>query len=136
MRISDWSSDVCSADLASQSLRCVPALSERLEALAGEAAKRNVALTVDAEESQRLMLSLDIIETVARSPKLSGWEGLGMAVQAYSKRARAVCGWANALGRETGKRMSIRLVEGAYWARELQYTQERGLSGLDGKNAV
>src|SRR3546814_3871432 len=74
---------------ASQSFRCVPALSERLEALAVEAAKRSVALTVDAEESQRLMLSLDIIEAVARSPKLSGWEGLGMAVQAYSKRARA-----------------------------------------------
>src|SRR3546814_3482422 len=74
------------------------------------------------------MLSLDIIETVARSPKLSGWEGLGMAVQAYSKRARAVCGWANALGRETGKRMSIRLVKGAYWDSEIKYTQERGLS--------
>src|SRR3546814_7193939 len=73
------------------------------------------------------MLSLDIIETVARSPKLSGWEGLGMAVQAYSKRARAVCGWANALGRETGKRMSIRLVKGAYWDSEIKYTQERGL---------
>src|SRR3546814_17443876 len=74
------------------------------------------------------MLSLDIIETVARSPKLSGWEGLGMAVQAYSKRARAVCGWANALGRETGKRMSIRLVKGAYWDSEIKNTQERGLS--------
>src|SRR3546814_17829877 len=79
------------------------------------------------------MLSLDIIETVARSPKLSGWEGLGMAVQAYSKRARAVCGWANALGRETGKRMSIRLVKGAYWDSEIKYTQERGLSDKDRK---
>src|SRR3546814_15388513 len=83
-------------------------------------ANRNVALTVDAEESQRLMLSLDIIETVERSPKLFGWEGLGMAVQAYSKRARAVCVWANAMGREAGKRVSIRLVWGADWDSEIE----------------
>src|SRR3546814_6963252 len=74
---------------ASQSFRCVPALSERLEALAVEAAKRSVALTVDADESQRLMLSLDIIEAVARGAKLTGWAGLGIAVQAYSYSARA-----------------------------------------------
>ncbi|MES1983859.1 MAG: bifunctional proline dehydrogenase/L-glutamate gamma-semialdehyde dehydrogenase PutA [Pseudomonadota bacterium] len=114
---------------ASQSYRCVSDLTEMLLALSKQAAASNVALTVDAEESQRLVMSLDIIEAVARHPDLRGWDGLGMAIQAYSKRARAVVGWANATARDRGTRMAVRLVKGAYWDSEIKYTQERGLSG-------
>ncbi|MDX3909132.1 MAG: bifunctional proline dehydrogenase/L-glutamate gamma-semialdehyde dehydrogenase PutA [Sphingobium sp.] len=114
---------------ASQSWRCIPELTEMLLSLAKQAAASNVALTVDAEESQRLVMSLDIIETVARHPELRGWDGLGMAIQAYSKRARAVVGWADAVARDRGTRMAVRLVKGAYWDSEIKFTQERGLSG-------
>ena len=108
--------------------RCVPALTEMLEALCVQAADKGIALTVDAEESERLEMSLDIIEAVARLPRLKGWDGYGMAVQAYGKRARAVIGWADALGQETGRRMNVRLVKGAYWDSEIKRTQEAGLS--------
>ncbi|GAO37918.1 proline dehydrogenase/delta1-pyrroline-5-carboxylate dehydrogenase [Sphingomonas changbaiensis NBRC 104936] len=108
--------------------RCVPALTEMLEALCIRAAQKGIALTVDAEESERLEMSLDIISTVARLPALNGWDGYGMAVQAYGKRCRAVIGWADALGQETGRRMNVRLVKGAYWDSEIKRTQEAGLS--------
>ncbi|MDG5489806.1 bifunctional proline dehydrogenase/L-glutamate gamma-semialdehyde dehydrogenase PutA [Sphingomonas sp. BGYR3] len=104
--------------------RCVPELTAMLAELAAEAARLNIALTVDAEESERLEMSLAIIGDVARRPALSGWDGFGMAVQAYSKRARAVIGWADALGRP----MNVRLVKGAYWDSEIKRTQVEGLS--------
>ncbi len=72
-------------------------------------------------------MSLDIIEAVARAPSLVGWDGLGMAVQAYQRRAPAVIAWADALGRETGRRLTVRLVKGAYWDSEIKRGQERGL---------
>ncbi|MBS0505051.1 MAG: bifunctional proline dehydrogenase/L-glutamate gamma-semialdehyde dehydrogenase PutA [Proteobacteria bacterium] len=108
--------------------RCVPALTEMLETLCIQAADKGIALTVDAEESERLEMSLDIIEAVARLPRLKGWDGYGMAVQGYGKRCRAVIGWADALGQETGRRMNVRLVKGAYWDSEIKRTQEAGLS--------
>jgi RHH-type proline utilization regulon transcriptional repressor/proline dehydrogenase/delta 1-pyrroline-5-carboxylate dehydrogenase len=107
---------------------CVPALTERLGALAEQAARAGIGLTVDAEESERLEMSLDVIEAVARMPALKGWDGYGMAVQAYGKRARPVIAWADALGRETGRRIAVRLVKGAYWDSEIKRTQEAGLS--------
>ncbi len=103
---------------------CVPALTEMLEALTVQAAAKGIALTVDAEESERLEMSLDIIGTVAGLPALKGWDGFGMAVQAYGKRARPVIAWAGALGRE----MNVRLVKGAYWDSEIKRTQVEGLS--------
>ena len=103
---------------------CVPALTELLEALAVQAAGLGIALTVDAEESERLEMSLDIIGTVAGLPSLKGWDGFGMAVQAYGKRARPVVAWAGALGRT----MNVRLVKGAYWDSEIKRTQVEGLS--------
>ncbi len=103
---------------------CVPALTEMLEALAVQAAGKGIALTVDAEESERLEMSLDIIGTVAGLPALRDWDGFGMAVQAYGKRARPVIAWAGALGRE----MNVRLVKGAYWDSEIKRTQVEGLS--------
>ena len=103
---------------------CVPALTGMLEALAVQAAGKGIALTVDAEESERLEMSLDIIGAVAALPALKGWDGFGMAVQAYGKRAPAVVAWANGLGRV----MNVRLVKGAYWDSEIKRTQVEGLS--------
>ncbi|MFS0771683.1 L-glutamate gamma-semialdehyde dehydrogenase [Sphingomonas sp. 1P08PE] len=103
---------------------CVPALTGMLEALAVQAAAKGIALTVDAEESERLEMSLDIIGTVAALPSLKGWDGFGMAVQAYGKRARPVVAWANGLDRL----MNVRLVKGAYWDSEIKRTQVEGLS--------
>jgi RHH-type transcriptional regulator, proline utilization regulon repressor / proline dehydrogenase / delta 1-pyrroline-5-carboxylate dehydrogenase len=107
---------------------CVPMLCALLETLCEAAARRGIALTVDAEESERLEMSLEIISHVARLPSLNGWDGLGMAIQAYSKRASAVVAWADALGAETGRRIAARLVKGAYWDSEIKRTQEAGLS--------
>ncbi|MCU6455409.1 bifunctional proline dehydrogenase/L-glutamate gamma-semialdehyde dehydrogenase PutA [Sphingomonas sp. A2-49] len=103
---------------------CVPALTEMLEALAVQAADKGIALTVDAEESERLEMSLDIIGAVAALPSLKGWDGFGMAVQAYGKRARPVVAWANGLDRI----MNVRLVKGAYWDSEIKRTQVEGLA--------
>lgn len=107
---------------------CVPALTGRLEELALAAAKAGIGLTVDAEESERLEMSFDIIGAVGRLPALKGWDGYGMAVQAYGKRARAVIEWADTLGHATGRRMAVRLVKGAYWDSEIKRTQEAGLA--------
>ena len=102
----------------------VPALTDMLRQLAEQAAGQGIALTVDAEESERLEMSLDIIGAVAALPSLKGWDGFGMAVQAYGKRARPVVEWANGLGRL----MNVRLVKGAYWDSEIKRTQVEGLS--------
>jgi len=104
--------------------RCVPELTAMLEALAVQAAGKGIALTVDAEESERLEMSLNIIGTVAALPSLKGWDGFGMAVQSYGKRARLVVDWANNLDRL----MNVRLVKGAYWDSEIKRTQVEGLS--------
>ena len=108
--------------------RCVPSLIGQIEALAALAKDSGIGFTVDAEESERLEMSLDIIEAVAGLPSLKGWDGLGMAVQAYGKRCRPILAWADALGRRTGRRIAVRLVKGAYWDSEIKRTQEQGLS--------
>jgi RHH-type proline utilization regulon transcriptional repressor/proline dehydrogenase/delta 1-pyrroline-5-carboxylate dehydrogenase len=108
--------------------RCVPALVEQVEALAALAAKLGIPFTIDAEETERLEMSLDIIETVAGLPALKGWDGLGMAIQAYGKRARPTIAWADAIGARTGRRIAARLVKGAYWDTEIKRTQEQGLA--------
>ncbi|MBC7986534.1 MAG: bifunctional proline dehydrogenase/L-glutamate gamma-semialdehyde dehydrogenase PutA, partial [Sphingomonadaceae bacterium] len=112
----------------SQWERCVPLLTGQLEALAGAAAAADIRLTVDAEESERLEMSLAIIEGVANLPALKGWDGLGMAIQSYGKRARPTIAWADDLARRTGRRLQVRLVKGAYWDSEIKRTQEGGLS--------
>jgi RHH-type proline utilization regulon transcriptional repressor/proline dehydrogenase/delta 1-pyrroline-5-carboxylate dehydrogenase len=111
---------------ADQSL---PHLKGVIADLARRAAALNVGLTIDAEEQDRLLLSLDIIESVARLPDLKGWDGLGMAVQAYGKRARPLVDWVEELGAATGRRIQVRLVKGAYWDSEVKRAQELGLSG-------
>jgi RHH-type proline utilization regulon transcriptional repressor/proline dehydrogenase/delta 1-pyrroline-5-carboxylate dehydrogenase len=107
---------------------CVPALVGQVEALAALAKDAGIAFTIDAEESERLEMSLDIIEAVAGLPSLKGWDGLGMAVQAYGKRCRPTIAWADAIGASTGRRIAVRLVKGAYWDSEIKRTQEQGLS--------
>ncbi|MFN7176251.1 MAG: bifunctional proline dehydrogenase/L-glutamate gamma-semialdehyde dehydrogenase PutA [Thermaurantiacus sp.] len=107
----------------------VPALVEMVRELAALAAAEGVRLTIDAEEQDRLLLSLDIIDAVARAPGLSGWDGLGMAVQAYGKRARPLIDWAKDLAEASGRRIGVRLVKGAYWDTEVKRTQEAGLDG-------
>ena len=108
--------------------RCVSSLTEQVEALATLAKRFGIAFTIDAEESERLEMSLDIISRVAGLPSLKDWDGLGMAVQAYGKRCRPTLAWADALGAATGRRIAVRLVKGAYWDSEIKHTQEQGLS--------
>ncbi len=87
----------------------------------------NVGLTIDAEEVNRLELSLGLFEHLARDHALKGWDGLGLAVQAYGKRARPALEWLAALARDTGRRLPVRLVKGAYWDTEIKRAQEAGL---------
>ncbi len=110
-----------------QHARVMRELVPKLIALAERAKSHGMGLTVDAEESERLDLSLDVIEAVYRSPKLEGWEGFGLAVQAYQKRAYRVIDWLIALAKSGKRRMPVRLVKGAYWDSEVKRAQERGL---------
>jgi len=107
---------------------CVPELTDMLGSLASAAAAAGIGLTVDAEETERLDMSLDIIAAVAKHSQLRGWDGFGMAAQAYGKRAAAVIDWAQALGAETSRQLGVRLVKGAYWDSEIKRTQVEGLA--------
>ncbi len=109
--------------------RVMQELVPRVLELAMQAKQGGIALTIDAEEADRLELSLDVIEAVYRSPELEGWEGFGLAVQAYQKRAIKLVEWVVTLAREVGRRMPVRLVKGAYWDSEIKRAQERGLAG-------
>jgi RHH-type proline utilization regulon transcriptional repressor/proline dehydrogenase/delta 1-pyrroline-5-carboxylate dehydrogenase len=112
-----------------QHARVMARLVPKTLALARRAAGAGIQLTIDAEEADRLDLSLDVIEALARDGGTREWPGLGLAVQAYSKRALDVIAWVAALARETGRRMTVRLVKGAYWDSEIKRSQERGLEG-------
>lgn len=94
--------------------------------LAKLAAKQNINFTLDAEEADRLALSLSLLEKLARDPGLAGWTGLGLAVQAYQKRGEAVVGWLRQLAADTNRRMMVRLVKGAYWDSEIKRAQVDG----------
>ena len=108
---------------------CVPALTEKLLRLAKTCAGYNIGLTVDAEEANRLEISLDIIENVFRDPALKGYDGFGLAIQAYQKRCSRTIDYLAALCEEVGQRMMVRLVKGAYWDSEVKYAQVNGLPG-------
>jgi RHH-type proline utilization regulon transcriptional repressor/proline dehydrogenase/delta 1-pyrroline-5-carboxylate dehydrogenase len=112
----------------SQRQRAVPALIGLVSALAEQAKIFGIGLTLDAEEADRLELSLDVLEAVAADPALAGWNGLGLAVQAYQKRALPLVDWLAGLARRTGRRLPVRLVKGAYWDSEIKRSQERGLA--------
>jgi RHH-type proline utilization regulon transcriptional repressor/proline dehydrogenase/delta 1-pyrroline-5-carboxylate dehydrogenase len=95
--------------------------------LARKAMSHDLNFTIDAEEADRLELSLDIIEAVFSDRSLTGWDGFGLAIQAYQKRASAVISWVGALAERLDRRMMVRLVKGAYWDTEIKRAQERGL---------
>ncbi len=86
-----------------------------------------IGFTIDAEEAARLDLSLDVIEALSADPALAGWDGLGLAVQAYQKRAYAVLQWLAEIAPAHKRRWMVRLVKGAYWDTEIKLAQEQGL---------
>ena len=108
--------------------RVIGELLPTIRRLALAAREAGIGLTVDAEESDRLELSLDLVESLALDPGLSGWNGLGLAVQAYQKRATAVIDWLGDLAKRGHRRLAVRLVKGAYWDAEIKLAQEWGLS--------
>ena len=111
----------------SQRERVLAELVPRLRSLAVLARKANIGLTVDAEESDRLALSLMVIESVLAEPVLAGWDGFGVAVQAYGRRCGAVIDWLHDLAQELDRRIMVRLVKGAYWDSEIKRAQVMGL---------
>jgi RHH-type proline utilization regulon transcriptional repressor/proline dehydrogenase/delta 1-pyrroline-5-carboxylate dehydrogenase len=96
--------------------------------LARKARDHDLNFTIDAEEADRLELSLDVIAATLADPSLRGWEGFGLAVQAYQKRAPAVIDWLDDIARALGRRLMVRLVKGAYWDTEVKRAEERGLT--------
>ncbi|GLK54583.1 RHH-type proline utilization regulon transcriptional repressor/proline dehydrogenase/delta 1-pyrroline-5-carboxylate dehydrogenase [Methylopila capsulata] len=111
----------------SQRDRVVSELLPRVQGLAVQARSFDVGLNIDAEETDRLDLSLDVLEALARDPALQGWDGLGFVVQAYQKRAPFVLDLVIDLARRTGRRLMVRLVKGAYWDSEIKRAQVDGL---------
>jgi RHH-type proline utilization regulon transcriptional repressor/proline dehydrogenase/delta 1-pyrroline-5-carboxylate dehydrogenase len=96
--------------------------------LARPARHHGLNFTVDAEEADRLELTLDVIAAVLVDSSLRGWDGFGLAVQAYQKRACAVIDWLEQTARRLRCRLTVRLVKGAYWDTEIKRAQERGLA--------
>jgi RHH-type proline utilization regulon transcriptional repressor/proline dehydrogenase/delta 1-pyrroline-5-carboxylate dehydrogenase len=109
--------------------RVLNELTPRLLALAKQAKSVNIGLTVDAEEADRLELSLDVFATVFSDPALNGWEGFGLAVQSYQKRAPFVIDWLMNLAKQQQRRIMVRLIKGAYWDAEIKQSQLLGLTG-------
>jgi len=109
--------------------RVMAELTPMVLALAQHAKAQAIGLTIDAEESERLELSLDVIGSAFADHSLDGWEGYGLAVQAYQKRAPFVIDELAALTRQVGRRMPVRLVKGAYWDSEIKKAQVEGFSG-------
>jgi RHH-type proline utilization regulon transcriptional repressor/proline dehydrogenase/delta 1-pyrroline-5-carboxylate dehydrogenase len=107
--------------------RVLTELAPQLLELARQAKRHDLNFTVDAEEADRLELSLDVIGRVLADPSLAGWNGFGLAVQAYQKRAPVVIDWLKALADALDRRLMVRLVKGAYWDTEVKRAQERGL---------
>jgi RHH-type proline utilization regulon transcriptional repressor/proline dehydrogenase/delta 1-pyrroline-5-carboxylate dehydrogenase len=108
--------------------RVLAELKPRLLELARTAKARELQFTVDAEEADRLELSLDVIGAVLGDPSLRGWDGFGLAVQAYQKRALPLIAWIEDAAAALGSRLTVRLVKGAYWDTEIKRAQERGLA--------
>jgi RHH-type proline utilization regulon transcriptional repressor/proline dehydrogenase/delta 1-pyrroline-5-carboxylate dehydrogenase len=108
--------------------RVIAELTPRLIDLARRAKAYDLNFTVDAEEADRLELSLEVIATAFADASLAGWDGFGLAIQAYQKRADAVIDYTDELARALNRRLMVRLVKGAYWDSEIKRAQERGLA--------
>lgn len=112
----------------SQKKRVFNELFPKIYALCQKAKASHLGLTIDAEESERLELSLEVLEKLCEQEDLKDWQGLGLAVQAYQKRASAVIDWLCDVGHQYQRRFCVRLVKGAYWDTEIKAAQELGLS--------
>jgi RHH-type proline utilization regulon transcriptional repressor/proline dehydrogenase/delta 1-pyrroline-5-carboxylate dehydrogenase len=106
--------------------RVMRELTPRLMSLALLAKSANMGFNIDAEEADRLDLSLDVIETVMSDPATKGWDGFGVVVQAYGRRAKIVLDWVHALAEREDRRIMVRLVKGAYWDTEIKHAQVNG----------
>jgi RHH-type transcriptional regulator, proline utilization regulon repressor / proline dehydrogenase / delta 1-pyrroline-5-carboxylate dehydrogenase len=113
-----------------QAQRVLDELVPRLRALCMDAAKYDIGLNIDAEEADRLELSLDLLESLCLDPDLSGWNGMGFVVQAYGKRCPFVLDFIIDLARRAERRIMVRLVKGAYWDAEIKRAQVDGLDGF------
>jgi RHH-type proline utilization regulon transcriptional repressor/proline dehydrogenase/delta 1-pyrroline-5-carboxylate dehydrogenase len=109
--------------------RVMQELYPRLEALAVRARGYDLGLNIDAEEADRLEISLDLLERLCEAPALAGWNGIGFVVQGYQKRCPFVIDFIVELARRTGHRLMVRLVKGAYWDSEVKRAQVEGLDG-------
>lgn len=109
--------------------RTVAELTARTASLALLAKNAKMGFNIDAEEADRLDLSLDVVEGVLANPDLKGWDGFGVVIQAYTPRALYVIDWLNDLAEHLDRRIMVRLVKGAYWDSEIKIAQEQGLSG-------
>ena len=107
--------------------RVMAELVPRLNQLAAMARDADIGFCIDAEEADRLDLSLDAIEAVSGDPALKGWNGFGLAIQAYQKRGLPQIDWLADMARRHGRRLMVRLVKGAYWDSEIKWSQELGL---------
>jgi RHH-type proline utilization regulon transcriptional repressor/proline dehydrogenase/delta 1-pyrroline-5-carboxylate dehydrogenase len=107
--------------------RVLQELVPRVRVLARAAAIRGLNFTIDAEEADRLELSMDVLAEVAADKQLAGWDGFGLAIQAYGKRALPAIDYVAGLAAELDRRFMVRLVKGAYWDTEVKRSQERGL---------
>ncbi len=110
--------------------RVMDELVERTLSLAVMARGANMGFNIDAEEADRLDLSLDVIEAVLADPRLEGWDGFGIVIQAYGPRAGFVIDWVAALAEKLDRRLMVRLVKGAYWDAEIKRAQVLGLDGF------
>ncbi|MCR9079690.1 MAG: bifunctional proline dehydrogenase/L-glutamate gamma-semialdehyde dehydrogenase PutA [Hyphomonadaceae bacterium] len=106
---------------------CVPALTRQLLELCTLAKGANLGLTIDAEEADRLEVSLLVFERLLASDETNGWDGLGLAVQAYQRRAISVLDWLSQATQSHRQKITVRLVKGAYWDSEIKRAQELGL---------
>ncbi|WP_432472888.1 bifunctional proline dehydrogenase/L-glutamate gamma-semialdehyde dehydrogenase PutA [Amphritea sp. HPY] len=113
-----------------QKERVMKELVERTLSLALQAKKANMGFNIDAEEADRLDLSLDVIEAVLAAPALAGWDGFGIVVQAFGPRASHTLDWLYSLANRLDRKIMIRLVKGAYWDAEIKRAQEMGLDGF------
>jgi RHH-type proline utilization regulon transcriptional repressor/proline dehydrogenase/delta 1-pyrroline-5-carboxylate dehydrogenase len=107
--------------------RVLTELYPRILELAALAKSYDMGCTIDAEEADRLDLSLDVIGRLIHAPELAGWQGLGLAIQAYSKRVLPLIDWLVDESGKAGRRLMVRLVKGAYWDSEIKRAQEQGL---------
>ncbi|MEO1329808.1 MAG: bifunctional proline dehydrogenase/L-glutamate gamma-semialdehyde dehydrogenase PutA [Pseudomonadota bacterium] len=110
-----------------QAERARAELTPRVLDLALQAREAGMGFNIDAEEADRLDLSLDVIEATLRDPRLAGWDGFGVVVQAYSKRCDALLDWLHTLSAELDRRIMVRLVKGAYWDAEIKRAQIDGV---------